>query len=561
MKTMILCAALLMTHWCLGLNGAAADSVVGLERIEKCGIRCSQGLQCKTKPRYLFPPPCQKAGEDLSTSSVFHNISFTTVMRCEGKQKCSLHLRVKTVLQLHDSIHGVSICTVMAGMMANCQSLSFTRVSREKLSGMQVELENDCTTVFPSQRVSVTVETVPSVCGLTWTGIYEAPGCASGDLRKHVPECITGRLSYEDSKQKKELSIHVSDMLENQDYHLRLCRKDFICVGTGAHTLIKKEETVKIATLAYDRPLPCLCIEGWSAVMDAPRVQVCPFKDRIEELWFGVSFNPLEGALSWKPPCPVTAVVTLCQNRDDGICVDLPDASQNVSRQKIVFNEVDPDPRLCMKFMVGIQTWIRCPFADSRLQAWEIITPVINSGHEDLKILSQVTATFSVALCKKTEGSVACDSIEPAQVVHVEKNKAAVLNVTGELCGSCLQLTRRDVKFAPTVLHCLDRCDHSLAVSPVVSGRVSWNFIWILAPVCVCLAGVILVTLALHFLLTVFKNRERKRKSGCTSGKQADPSIDCLDPILQAKPVCLGGVLVLDSPQCGNAEKANLISD
>lgn len=48
----------------------------------------------------LFPPPCQYPTEGLNTSSVFHNISLSTVMRCEGRQKCLLHLRIKTELQL-----------------------------------------------------------------------------------------------------------------------------------------------------------------------------------------------------------------------------------------------------------------------------------------------------------------------------------------------------------------------------------------------------------------------------------------------------------------------------
>lgn len=94
--------------------------------------------------------------------------------------------------------------------------------------------------------------------------------------------------------QRKQLSVSVSDMLEDHDYHLRLCHRDFICVGTGAHVLvspsiywklrllngtrmpkkdglfchkslftfqIKKEEPAKSVTLPYTRPLPCLCIE------------------------------------------------------------------------------------------------------------------------------------------------------------------------------------------------------------------------------------------------------------------------------------------------------------
>lgn len=55
----------------------------------------------------------------------------------------------------------------------------------------------------------------------------------------------------------------------------------------------------------------------------------------LEELWFGINFDPLEGTLSWEPSCPVTAVVRLCQKREDSVCVDLPHASQNVSREKV----------------------------------------------------------------------------------------------------------------------------------------------------------------------------------------------------------------------------------
>ncbi|KAG7240670.1 hypothetical protein INR49_026559, partial [Caranx melampygus] len=278
MMMMILWVAFLLSRLYLGLNGAAAEST-GLERIDTCGTRCSQGLHCKTKPNYAFPPPCHNSTESLHTASVFRHVDLSTVMSCEGRQKCSLHLRVKTVLQLTDSIHGLSVCTVSTGMMVNCQIFSFTKASRGKMSGQQVEVVNDCTKVSPSQQLQVIVKTVPSYCDVSWTSTYEAPGCMSEDLRRHVPECITGRLSYNVNPEKKEVSVNVSDMLEDHNYYVRLCHKGFICYGTGEMTLIKKEEPVKTATLLYSRPLPCLCIEGWSAVMDAPRVQVCPFKD------------------------------------------------------------------------------------------------------------------------------------------------------------------------------------------------------------------------------------------------------------------------------------------
>lgn len=41
---------------------------------------------------------------------------------------------------------------------------------------LKVEVENDCTEISPNQEVKVMVKTVPSYCGLTWTGNYKAPG-------------------------------------------------------------------------------------------------------------------------------------------------------------------------------------------------------------------------------------------------------------------------------------------------------------------------------------------------------------------------------------------------
>ncbi|KAF0029585.1 hypothetical protein F2P81_018690 [Scophthalmus maximus] len=481
---MILWAVLLLSHCRLGPSGAAAEST-GLERIGTCGTRCSQGLHCKVRPDYLFPPQCLAATDALNTSSVFHNISLSTVMRCEGRQKCSLHLRMETVLQLAEPIRGLSICTATAGMMVNCQIFSFTRSSRERMSGSQVEVEHDCTTVSPNQRVQVMVKTVPSYCDITWSGTYDAPDCSSGDLRRHVPECITGRLSYDVNPEKRELSVSVSEMLDDHNYHLRLCYKDFICSGAGPNALIKKEEPVKSATLPYSQPLPCLCIEGWSAVMDAPRVQLCPFKDRLEELWFGVAFDPLEETLSWELVCPVPTGVALCQKRGDGVCVDLPQAFRNVTSGKVAFTEVDPHPQLCMK----------------------------------------------------------------------EKNRAVSLNLTGELCNSCVQVRRLGMKYAATVVHCVELCNQSSPPRSVVVRQTSRDMTWVIVPVGVCLSGIIMATLVLHVLLTVYQRRKQKEHG---NEKQTDPALDCVVPALQAHPH--GGILVPDSPQCGNAEKANLIS-
>lgn len=539
----------------LGLSVTAAGVAAGLERIEHCGTRCSQGLRCRTKPHPFFPPPCQNPAEGLTGSSAFPNVSLSTVLRCEGPQRCSLHLRVSATLQLAESIHGVSICTVSPGIIQSCQDFMFTKASRGRMSGKLVEVDSDCTKIALGQRVAVTVKTVPSYCGIDWRGTYEAPGCVRDDLKRHVPECITGRLSYDMDPQKKQLSVRVMDMREGHDYHLRLCRRDFICIGTGAKTLIKKEEAVKSAVLPYSRPLPCLCIEGWSAVVDAPRVQVCPFKDRLEELWLGINFDPFEGTLSWEPACPVTATVSLCRATESGSCTDLPGTSRNVTREKVSFTKVDPQPQLCMKFASHSSSWTRCPFVDESLQVWEVVVKA-RLGRWDVWMTSRVAATFSVQLCDKPEGSTTCRTLETC-TVHVEKHKPVGLNLAGELCNSCLQVTRTDVNFSVPFVHCLDQCDPSSPVRPAISAWASRDLSWLIAPVGVFLSAVIAVAFALHLLVTM--NQRRKQTPGCcsTSEKKTGAAPDCAGADSHVK----SELLVLDSPRCGGAtKKANLIT-
>lgn len=62
----------------------------------------------------LFQPLCQKPPENLSASSVFRNVSVTTVMRCHGRQQCSLHLRVSTDIQLT----GLCLATVFVAQIS-----------------------------------------------------------------------------------------------------------------------------------------------------------------------------------------------------------------------------------------------------------------------------------------------------------------------------------------------------------------------------------------------------------------------------------------------------------
>eukprot|EP00066_Takifugu_rubripes_P022503 XP_011611769.1 PREDICTED: putative interleukin-17 receptor E-like [Takifugu rubripes] len=546
---MILLAALLVSQCCVSVSAAAGGSAAALERIQDCGTGCSQGLRCRTKPQALFPPPCQDPGEGLRTSSVFHNISVTTAMRCEGRQKCSLHLRVSADLRLTAAVHGVSICVAAAGMMANCRTVRFTKASRARMSGMQVKVWNDCTQVSPGQCLEIKVRTVPSYCGVTWTGAYVAPGCAAGDLQQHVPDCITGRLSYDVDADRKLLAVSVSDMLEGHDYHLRLCHKDVICTGAGAQTLIRKEEPVKKALLRFSRPLPCLCIEGWSAITDARRVQVCPFRDRVEELWSGISFDALEGGLSWEPACPVAAVVALCQMREEGgACADLPHASRNASTGKITFGEVGPHPRLCMKFTTASRSWIRCPFANPSFQDEELL---VQPGREHVRLLSQIDAVFSVGHCAEGEGfEDPCQTLE-TRTWRAGQQEALVLPLPGAVCSSCLQVKRVDVEFAVTHRFCVNQCNQTLSISAVNTPLAVPDLTCTVVPMAVSISAVILLTLLV--LLTVYHRRKQKINGKYMPEQQTDSSLECVIPALQAKSEC-----VPNSPQ---SEKVNLIWD
>ncbi|KAJ3612687.1 hypothetical protein NHX12_020952 [Muraenolepis orangiensis] len=311
--------------------------------LNRWDIHCSQGLQCKTKPFRPFPPPCRSPPEGVNGLSVFQNVSLSTALRCQGRQRCALHLSVSATLLLTEAVHGLSICILTPGMVRMCKKVSFSKSSRRRMEGSLVQVESECVEISPGQEGKVTIQPLPQLCECS----------SSDDLQSRVSQCITGRLQYELQPDGRGLTVAVSDMLEDRDYRLRLCLQDFVCSGTGAVALIKKEEMVKKVFLPFSRPLPCLCIEGWSAVMDAPRVRVCPFKDRVAELWFGVTFDPLEAELSWQPACPVDVEVSLCTTvagGKEGECDDLPRHTHKTTRSsKVTFSEVDPHPGLCVK--------------------------------------------------------------------------------------------------------------------------------------------------------------------------------------------------------------------
>ncbi|KAK3518060.1 hypothetical protein QTP70_033286 [Hemibagrus guttatus] len=472
MKSVLLPLLLLLLAFCTSrLQGEQ------IKRIEQCESRCSQGLRCKLKPHLSFEQ-CRKRPDGM-TRDVFRNTSISTVMRCEGSRRCSLYLRVSTHLQLKKHIHGIYMCTISAAMMEHCRIVTFSRTQKEKVVGHQVNIQDDCLEVGIGQDVHLTLQTWPQFCEVSYYRSYQVPDCSNKDLQGNIPECTTGKINYEVDLERKEMHISVSDMLEDRDYHVRLCHKNYICTGTGAHVLLKKENPVKNVTLKYSRPVPCLCIEGWSAMADASRIQVCPFKNRVEELWSGITFDPVEETLSWEASCQVNAVISLCEMQDQGLCQDLPNSSQRYFKGMVSYSTVDPHPKLCMKFISESGTWIKCPFSEGNFPAWDVKV----SNEEDvpqLLVTSRVKTSLSLSVCSNT-GVSECEDTQTI-LVDVEKFKHVQPNLALDLCtsGLCIKAKRVDVKYGITTLYCQPAC--SLFSSKPKDRDSKWQLMYFIVP-------------------------------------------------------------------------------
>ncbi|XP_048885941.1 uncharacterized protein LOC125751312 isoform X2 [Brienomyrus brachyistius] len=487
----------LVSFLILGLCGNLSESHL-MERI--------QGLPCREKP-YSFFDPCRETPASLQ-SSIFREANISTVMKCEQKQRCSLHLRVHSAMQISDGVRGMSFCVTSVGMLQSCTELIFPRSDRKKLAGQQVQIQSGCYRVLPGQQVEVTLKTVPNYCELTWSRRYHVQDCNDVDLRNNVPECITGKIAYTVDTDRKELSVMVTGMLENEDYNLRLCHQGFACRGAGPHVLLKKENPIKNATFRYSRPLPCLCIEGWSRVTDAPRVQVCPFRNRTEELWSGVTFDPEGEILSWESLCAVEAVVTLCHTLDGHPCVDLINSTQVVNRNKVAYTRVDPNPQLCMKFTTREGSWIKCPFADGKITAWNL---EVTAGWHQAILTSRMRAELSLSLCG-TDPLFPCSMLASVAVGEPER---AVVNLTldTDICNGsvCIQVRRVDTHFSVPVIRCHIQC---VGAGSVRMRANHWKVEQTLVLALLCFSAAVLAGLAANVMLTVFQRCRMGEASG-----------------------------------------------
>ncbi|XP_066525732.1 interleukin-17 receptor E-like protein [Hoplias malabaricus] len=480
-----------------------------IEKIEQCGAHCSQGLACEASYQLSFDK-CKTLPGDVNRD-VFSNTSISTVMKCEERQKCSLHLRVSTGLLLSKNIRGIYVCVVTAGMMERCRTVTILRPGKDKSAVQQVNVQDDCLEVRTGQDVHVTLKTWPHICDRAVSKSYHVPDCSNQDIQRSVPECITGKIQYDVDLEKKELTVTVSEMLEDKDYQLRLCHKGYICIGTGAQALLKKENPLKNVTLKYSRPLPCLCIEGWSIMTDALRVQVCPFKNRIEELWSGITFDPVEETLSWEASCNVKATISLCERQDGGVCQDLLNSSQKYIKGRVSYSPVDPHPRLCLKFITEDGEWVKCPFSEGNFPAWSVEVAT-EEGHPQLLVTSRVKTSLSLSKCVKTVGTE-CEDIHTT-IVEVEKFQSVGPDLNMDLCEPkhCIKAKRADVKYGVTTVYCHLPC--AITVSKSTPGDSEWQLMYIVVPIVTLTTAMVVVAVVTGIAVIAFQLTGIKKTRG-----------------------------------------------
>ncbi|KFU91000.1 Putative interleukin-17 receptor E-like, partial [Chaetura pelagica] len=298
-----------------------------IPRIEECGLLCSQGIHCKSKPSSgIFNSFCHDAPASLS-SMVLKSMKISTVMKCVQGSPCSLHLNIKGTLSLD----------ALDTQQSQCTNVRFARKKTKMPNGKKVQVQFNCIEVDVAQHIYVTMKTIPNYCEVKLSQEYYVEA---------------GKFDYNVDRARKIISVNVSNFLQDQDYYVRLCHKWFTCEDTGTVAVIKGKESLKSVSLKYSQLLPCLCIEGWVAIPDARRIQLCPFENGkyyTKVLWDNIVYNPATQTLAWEPACPVLVMVNLCRlMKSNDHCEDIQNSSKN-SPEKVKYSRVDTHPRLCMK--------------------------------------------------------------------------------------------------------------------------------------------------------------------------------------------------------------------
>ncbi|XP_072418687.1 interleukin-17 receptor E-like protein [Chiloscyllium punctatum] len=427
-----------------------------VENNTKCGLRCSQGLQCISKNltfnvqhRYCREPPSSLPSKVLEDLKIF------AVLKCRKERQCSIHLKAKGALILNEHIRGVEMCSLsMTTFRYQCVIVKFNKHGYKKFIGHPVQIEYDCFSAEMEEYTQVTLKTIPYYCDAFIQQEYQVGDCTDKDIGKSISTCIAGKLDYVIDKKQKSLSVQVSEIVEDLAYHVRLCHKWFICEDVGISALIKVQDSKEV-TLPYSRILPCLCIEGWSALPDARRVQLCPFKNYTAELWNGITYDHVSQELAWEQVCPMEVSVNLCwMTRSSDHCIDLQN-SFHKRQHKVRYSRVDPNPRLCVKFTTNEGVWVRCPFAFGYSPAWNM---TFDEQYSKLQFTFKTLnkAEFKMALCNRSAPHE-CDPLKELQVTaNTVGAYTRVFNLSQEEYDSnfCIQGWRTDVEYSVRIQFC-----------------------------------------------------------------------------------------------------------
>ncbi|XP_053318406.1 putative interleukin-17 receptor E-like [Spea bombifrons] len=427
-----------------------------IQRIKECGLTCSRGVHCRSRETSGFF--CEDPPDSL-LPTVLENMKISTAMKCQKMNQCSLYLDVKGTIALDENIKGVEICSLTLSTQQNqCTSVKFSRI---KTGTKKVDVQFNCFEVSTGQHVYVSMKTIPYFCNIELEEEYHVEDCYHSVVGNSIPSCSAGKLNYMVDEEKKTITVHVSDNLEEYDYNVRLCLKHYSCQDiSGAHALIKMGNSSKSVTFPYSEILPCLCIEGWSAFTDARRIRLCPFKNETSTLWDSITYNPMIKVLAWEPSCAVQVTVNLCwlTNQDDK-CVKIPKSERTTVVDQVSYKDVDTHPRLCMEFTTEMGSWVRCPFGFGQFPGWDM-EAVVTDEQIEIRITSHTMAKFSVVVCNKIKFAM-CESLQTFTLVHGGTSGFVSHSVSRELCSYniCIQVLRTDVNYSFPVQICNISCN------------------------------------------------------------------------------------------------------
>lgn len=487
-----------------------------IPRMEECGLVCSQGFLCKTQTfTGIFNSFCHRAPISFPTSSppILRSMKLWTAMKCTEGGPCSLYLSVKGTLQFEENISGIEICSLsMDTQNSQCVNV---KISRNMHIMRKVKVQFNCFEVSAGQHVHVTMRTIPNYCGVNLSQEYYVEDCRNGDVEENIPDCFAGRMTYDVNRARKTILVNISDVDQDTDYYIRLCHQWFVCEDVEPVTLVPRKDLMKAISLPYTNLLPCLCIEAWPAVSDARRMQLCPFKNDTQALWDSIIYNSFTQTLAWEASCPVHVTVSLCQRLETwGPCVDLQNTS-HTAVEKVKYSRVDAHPGLCMKFKTKHGSSVRCPFAYSNSQAWNMRLDVIEEQLQ-ISFTSPTKAQFSVCVHNNTESS-SCDSAGIHQSLSMDGSNTTSVNISAKTCGSnvCIQGWRADVDYSVSMHICDMPCISSIRSQE--HHESSLNMISVVALLAIV---IIMVTLLGHQLLSGFHRKKFENTKAASKRSQ-----------------------------------------